>query len=95
MFTLETQLHETVNGVIFGPARQFAAAVFFPKKCITGVLFTLWHIFKTVFIFQNILKRTTPGSRDEDTATKAFNELKKVVIIIPNSQLDENQYYHW
>lgn len=27
---------------------------------------------------QNILKRTTPGSRDEDTATKALNELKKV-----------------
>lgn len=32
-------------------------------------------------LFQNILKRTAPGSRDEDTATKAFNELKKVVII--------------
>lgn len=29
-------------------------------------------------LLQNILKRTTPGSRDEDTATKAFNELKKV-----------------
>lgn len=36
-------------------------------------------------IFQNILKRTIPGSRDEDTATKAFNELKKVVIIIFNN----------
>lgn len=30
------------------------------------------------FLKQNILKRTTPGSRDEDTATKALNELKKV-----------------
>lgn len=36
------------------------------------------------FIFQNILKRTTPGSRDEDTATKAFNELKKVIIFFNN-----------
>ncbi|XP_016139331.1 rho guanine nucleotide exchange factor 19-like [Sinocyclocheilus grahami] len=27
----------------------------------------------------NILKRTTPGSRDEDTATKALNELKKII----------------
>lgn len=45
-------------------------------------------------IFQNILKRTTPGSRDEDTATKAFNELKKVVIIISNNQL-ACEYYHW
>lgn len=53
----------------------------------------LLHVFKWFFIFQNILKRTTPGSRDEDTATKAFTELKKVVIIIPNSRLDE--YYHW
>lgn len=50
----------------------------------------LWH----VSIFQNILKRTTPGSRDEDTATKAFNELKKVVIITLNDQLDECEYYH-
>lgn len=40
------------------------------------------------FFFQNILKRTTPGSRDEDTATKAFNELKKVIIIF-NNPLDE------
>lgn len=31
-----------------------------------------------VFCLQNILKRTPQGSRDEDTATKAFNELKKV-----------------
>lgn len=50
---------------------------------------------KIAFIFQNILKRTTPGSRDEDTATKAFNELKKVVITDPNSQLHEQQYYRW
>uniref|UniRef100_A0A8C2HTE7 Rho guanine nucleotide exchange factor (GEF) 19 n=1 Tax=Cyprinus carpio TaxID=7962 RepID=A0A8C2HTE7_CYPCA len=27
----------------------------------------------------NILKRTRPGSRDEDTATKALNELKKII----------------
>lgn len=58
---------------------------------MTGVLFTLWHVFKRdcVFLFfQNILKRTTPGSRDEDTATKAFNELKKVIIMF-NNPLDE------
>lgn len=80
MFALETQLHGTVNGVIFGPAKQFATAGFFPQQdyCL---LFGMSS--KTSFFFQNILKRTTPGSRDEDTATKAFNELKKVVIIIP------------
>lgn len=61
----------------------------------TRVLFSLWHVFKKFCIFQNILKRTSPGSRDEDTATKAFNELKKVVIIIRNSHLDKYQYYHW
>ncbi len=88
MFVLEAQLHGTVNGVIFGPAKRFAAVGFFPSTN-TRVLFTFWHVFKNVYIFQNILKRTTPGSRDEDTATKAFNELKKVVIIIYNSQLDE------
>lgn len=27
---------------------------------------------------QNILKRTTPGSQDEDMATKAFSALKEV-----------------
>lgn len=32
-------------------------------------------------LLQNILKRTMPGSRDEDTATKAFNELKKVQVL--------------
>lgn len=32
-------------------------------------------------LLQNILKRTMPGSRDEDTATKAFNELKKVEVL--------------
>lgn len=94
MFALETCLREIVSGVILGPAKQFAAAGFFSNST-TGVLFTPCHIFKNVFIFQNILKRTTPGSRDEDTATKAFNELKKVVIIVLNSQLDEHQYYHW
>lgn len=51
-------------------------------------------LFVLLNIFQNILKRTTPGSRDEDTATKAFNELKKVVIIIHNNQL-VCEYYHW
>lgn len=62
------------------------------KGRVTAVLFTLWHVFKRdcvfLFFFQNILKRTTPGSRDEDTATKAFNELKKVIIIF-NNPLDE------
>lgn len=94
MFTLETQLHETVNGNI-GASQVFCQSMFFPQQCLTGGLFTLWHVSKNVFIFQNILKRTTPGSRDEDTAMKAFNELKKVVIIIPNSHLDEHQYYRW
>lgn len=49
----------------------------------------MWHI------FQNILKRTNPGSRDEDTATKAFNELKKVVIIIPNNNPLVCECYRW
>lgn len=67
MFTVETQLHE-MNVVISNLAKHFAATVEHD---------TIYHL----FTFQNILKRTTPGSRDEDTATKAFNELKKVVII--------------
>lgn len=58
---------------------------------VTEVQLTHWH----VFIFQNILKRTTPGSRDEDTATKAFNELKKVMTIIRNNQLDVCECYCW
>lgn len=69
MFALETQLRETANRVILGPA-SFARARF-------NVVFSLACLQKR---FQNILKRTTPGSRDEDTATKAFNELKKVLI---------------
>uniref|UniRef100_A0A8C4Z7L6 Rho guanine nucleotide exchange factor (GEF) 19 n=1 Tax=Gadus morhua TaxID=8049 RepID=A0A8C4Z7L6_GADMO len=36
------------------------------------------RITRLKMLVENILKRTTPGSRDEDTATKAFNELKKV-----------------
>lgn len=31
MFALETQLHESVNGVIFGLAKHFAAAGYFPS----------------------------------------------------------------
>lgn len=83
MFELETQLHESVNGVVFGLAKQF----FPPTAHKKSIVYSLACL-QNVFILQNILKRTTPGSRDEDTATKAFNELKKVVIIIPNSQLD-------
>ncbi|XP_068603170.1 rho guanine nucleotide exchange factor 19 [Brachionichthys hirsutus] len=37
------------------------------------------RITRLKMLVANILKRTTPGSRDEDTATKAFNELKKII----------------
>ncbi|KAJ8395161.1 hypothetical protein AAFF_G00036170 [Aldrovandia affinis] len=37
------------------------------------------RITRLKMLVENILKRTTPGSRDEDTATKAFNELKKLI----------------
>uniref|UniRef100_A0A4W5M7V4 Rho guanine nucleotide exchange factor 19 n=1 Tax=Hucho hucho TaxID=62062 RepID=A0A4W5M7V4_9TELE len=38
------------------------------------------RITRLKMLVENILKRTTPGSRDEDTATKAFNELKKLIM---------------
>lgn len=66
-----------VDGVIITPVKFLMRA--------GKIQFTFWPTLKkNIFIFQNILKRTTPGSRDEDTATKAFNELKKVVIITYN-----------
>ncbi|XP_051914549.1 rho guanine nucleotide exchange factor 19 isoform X3 [Hippocampus zosterae] len=37
------------------------------------------RITRLKMLVENILKRTTPGSRDEDTATKAFNELKRII----------------
>nr|XP_020468254.1 rho guanine nucleotide exchange factor 19 [Monopterus albus]XP_020468255.1 rho guanine nucleotide exchange factor 19 [Monopterus albus] len=37
------------------------------------------RITRLKMLVENILKKTTPGSRDEDTATKAFNELKKII----------------
>lgn len=37
------------------------------------------RITRLKMLVENILKRTIPGSRDEDTATKAFNELKKII----------------
>ncbi|KAM4737533.1 rho guanine nucleotide exchange factor 19 [Anableps anableps] len=37
------------------------------------------RITRLKMLVENILKRTTPASRDEDTATKAFNELKKII----------------
>ncbi|KAJ8257709.1 hypothetical protein GJAV_G00188850 [Gymnothorax javanicus] len=37
------------------------------------------RITRLKMLVENILKRTTPGSREEDTATKAFNELKKLI----------------
>ncbi|KAI1890807.1 hypothetical protein AGOR_G00157420 [Albula goreensis] len=37
------------------------------------------RITRLKMLVENILKTTTPGSRDEDTATKAFNELKKII----------------
>ncbi|KAK1801812.1 hypothetical protein P4O66_022449 [Electrophorus voltai] len=37
------------------------------------------RITRLKMLVENILKRTSPGSRDEDTATKAFNELKKII----------------
>uniref|UniRef100_A0A7M4FIP6 Rho guanine nucleotide exchange factor 19 n=1 Tax=Crocodylus porosus TaxID=8502 RepID=A0A7M4FIP6_CROPO len=37
------------------------------------------RIMRLKMLVENILKRTLQGSRDEDTATKAFNELKKLV----------------
>ncbi|XP_056896542.1 rho guanine nucleotide exchange factor 19 isoform X1 [Takifugu flavidus] len=37
------------------------------------------RITRLKMLVENILKRTNPGSRDEDTATKAFNELKKII----------------
>ncbi|XP_069467205.1 rho guanine nucleotide exchange factor 19 [Ambystoma mexicanum] len=37
------------------------------------------RIMRLKMLVENILKQTTQGSRDEDTATKAFNELKKLV----------------
>uniref|UniRef100_A0A3Q1HQH4 Rho guanine nucleotide exchange factor (GEF) 19 n=1 Tax=Anabas testudineus TaxID=64144 RepID=A0A3Q1HQH4_ANATE len=37
------------------------------------------RITRLKMLVENILKRTTPGSRDEDTAMKAFNELKKII----------------
>ncbi|MEQ2157250.1 Rho guanine nucleotide exchange factor 19 [Goodea atripinnis] len=45
------------------------------------------RITRLKMLVENILKRTTPGSRDEDTATKAFNELKKVIIRECNSSV--------
>ncbi|XP_042199579.1 rho guanine nucleotide exchange factor 19 isoform X1 [Callorhinchus milii] len=36
------------------------------------------RIMRLKMLVENILKRTAQGSRDEDAATKAFNELKKV-----------------
>ena len=58
------------------------------------------HFFFMYNIFlQNILKRTTPGSRDEDTATKAFNELKKVatdvIMIMIIIIIQESFTHHW
>lgn len=37
------------------------------------------RITRLKMLVENILKRTAPGSGDEDTATKAFNELKKII----------------
>uniref|UniRef100_A0A8C4SIA2 Rho guanine nucleotide exchange factor 19 n=1 Tax=Erpetoichthys calabaricus TaxID=27687 RepID=A0A8C4SIA2_ERPCA len=37
------------------------------------------RITRLKMLVENILKRTAPGSKDEDTATKAFNELKKLI----------------
>ncbi|XP_077433902.1 rho guanine nucleotide exchange factor 19 isoform X1 [Vanacampus margaritifer] len=37
------------------------------------------RITRLKMLVENILKRTVPGSGDEDTATKAFNELKKII----------------
>uniref|UniRef100_A0A8C1EFW8 Rho guanine nucleotide exchange factor (GEF) 19 n=1 Tax=Cyprinus carpio carpio TaxID=630221 RepID=A0A8C1EFW8_CYPCA len=37
------------------------------------------RITRLKMLVENILKRTRPGSRDEDTATKALNELKKII----------------
>uniref|UniRef100_A0A8D0HDF6 Rho guanine nucleotide exchange factor 19 n=1 Tax=Sphenodon punctatus TaxID=8508 RepID=A0A8D0HDF6_SPHPU len=37
------------------------------------------RITRLKLLVENILKRTAQGSRDEDTATKAFNDLKKLV----------------
>ncbi|XP_034027821.1 rho guanine nucleotide exchange factor 19 isoform X2 [Thalassophryne amazonica] len=37
------------------------------------------RITRLKMLVENILKRTAPGSRDEDTATKAFSELKKII----------------
>ncbi|MGH0120058.1 UNVERIFIED_CONTAM: hypothetical protein FKN15_064307 [Acipenser sinensis] len=37
------------------------------------------RITRLKMLVENILKRTAPGSQDEDTATKAFNELKKLI----------------
>ncbi|KAK7884754.1 hypothetical protein WMY93_027877 [Mugilogobius chulae] len=37
------------------------------------------RITRLKMLVENILKRTASGSRDEDTATKAFNELKKII----------------
>ncbi|XP_029434524.1 rho guanine nucleotide exchange factor 19 isoform X2 [Rhinatrema bivittatum] len=37
------------------------------------------RIMRLKMLVENILKQTAPGSQDEDTATKAFTELKKLV----------------
>ncbi|KAM6977164.1 rho guanine nucleotide exchange factor 19 [Aplochiton taeniatus] len=37
------------------------------------------RITRLKMLVENILRRTAPGSRDEDNATKAFNELKQIV----------------
>lgn len=37
------------------------------------------RITRLKMLVENILRRTVPGSRDEDNATKAFNELKRIV----------------
>ncbi|KAK0150244.1 Rho guanine nucleotide exchange factor 19 [Merluccius polli] len=47
------------------------------------------RITRLKMLVENILKRTTPGSRDEDTATKAFNELKKVAM---DDHSQQNEY---
>lgn len=94
MFPLEIHLRESYKCGDFGTGETICGNGSSFQGRVARVLLTLWRVFETnsgmyLFLFlQNILKRTTPGSRDEDTATKAFNELKKVIIIF-NNHLDE------
>lgn len=95
MFPLEIHLRENRKCGDLGTSKTICCRGSSSQGRVARVLSAPWRVSETgfwglylLFFRQNILKRTTPGSRDEDTATKAFNELKKVIVIF-NKHLDE------